>query len=308
MKGVILAAGKGTRLYPATLHIAKPLLPIANRPILAYALDRLKEIGVHEICLVVGENEGQLRGALGSGRQFGVSLTYVRQDAPHGLAHALDFAKDFCGKEPFAMYLGDAIHTHNLVRHAQRFLDSDCASLNVVMWVDDPRRFGVAVLNGERIERLVEKPQNPESNHAMAGLYFFRSQIWNVLPDLMPSARGEYEITDAIQMLIDRGETVIAGIYEGEWHDTGTLSSFLEAAQQFTKGGMLIDPSASVDGEVGPNVVIGAGATLACKRIEDATVLPGTRATCRGSIRHSLLGSSIRCDEDIENQILYPDC
>ncbi|HEY0866703.1 MAG TPA: sugar phosphate nucleotidyltransferase, partial [Fimbriimonas sp.] len=230
MKGVILAAGKGSRLYPVTHVVAKPLLPLANRPTLHYAFDRLKEMGVRDICLVVGENEEQMRSALGDGSDFGVRLSYVRQHEPHGLAHAVGFAREFVGEDPFVLYLGDAMYNQAFDGFARRFLESGCANLNIVQPVEDPSRFGVANVEGDRIVKLVEKPKNPESNLAMAGMYFFGPQLWEVLPDLKPSARGEYEITDAIQLLIDRGHEVLAGVYTGKWFDTGTLDSFLETS------------------------------------------------------------------------------
>ncbi|MEZ0327101.1 MAG: sugar phosphate nucleotidyltransferase, partial [Fimbriimonas sp.] len=262
MKGVILAAGKGSRLYPITHVIPKPLLPLANRPTLYYAFDRLKEMGVTDICIVVGDNEAQMREALGDGADQGVRLTFVKQEEPKGLAHAVGFAKDFVGSDSFVLYLGDAIYGEGFVEQARRFQDSGAANLNIVKPVEDPRRFGVANVVGERIVKLVEKPQNPESNLAMAGMYFFGSAIWSVIPELKPSARGEYEITDAIQMLIDRGETVLAGVYDGIWFDTGTLDSFLETSAFLTANGTLIGEGAEVNASVGDRVVIGEGATV----------------------------------------------
>jgi len=292
MKGVILAAGKGSRLFPVTHHIPKPLLPLANRPTMAYAFDRLIKMGVTDVCVIVGENEEQMRHGLGDGSGFGVRLSFARQDVPKGLAHALSCARDFCGDDSFVMYLGDAIYGESLLPYRQRFDESGCANLNLVKPVEDPSRFGVANVDGERIVKLVEKPPVPESNLAMAGLYFFGPQIWSVIPDLQPSARGEYEITDAIQMLIDRGELVLAGVYKGDWFDTGTLDSFLESSAYLAKGN-LIDPTAAVSGEVGEGVVIGADAVVECASIVDSVVLPGAIIRCDGQIRHALLGGKL---------------
>lgn len=303
MKGVILAAGKGSRLYPVTHHIPKPLLPMANRPTMAYAFDRLLEIGVTEICVIVGENEEVMRSYLGDGSGFGVKLSFARQTDPKGLAHALSFAQDFCGNDSFVMYLGDAIYSEGFAAMREKFESSGCANLNLVKPVPDPSRFGVANVEGDRIVKLVEKPPVPESNLAMAGLYFFGPQIWSVIPDLKPSGRGEYEITDAIQMLIDRGETVLAGVYEGDWFDTGTLDSFLQTSA-YLAGDNLIDPTAAVNGEVGSGVVIGADVVLECASIEDSVILPGARIRCKGPIRHSLLGGTIEA-ESAEGVILY---
>ncbi|MFN3963489.1 MAG: sugar phosphate nucleotidyltransferase, partial [Fimbriimonadaceae bacterium] len=262
MKGVILAAGKGSRLYPVTRVVAKPLLPLANRMTMAYAFDQLKACGITEIAIVVGENEPEMRATLGDGAAYGVHLSFVRQPEPLGLAHAVSFCKDFVDGDSFVLYLGDAIYGQSLAPIVQAFKDEPCANLNLVKEVEDPRRFGVANVVDGRIVKLVEKPQNPESNLAMAGMYVFGPQIWSVFADLKPSARGEYEITDAIQMLIDRGEVVRAGVYEGEWFDTGTLPSFLETSRFLAGPGPKIGEGAIVEAEVGEYVVIGDGATV----------------------------------------------
>lgn len=307
MKGVILAAGKGSRLYPVTRIIPKPILPIANRLTVEYAFDRLKEMGIHDICIVVGENEPLMRDALGDGSQFGVSLTYVKQEDPKGLAHAIGFAKEFVGDDSFVLYLGDAVYGEGFEKQARRFLDSGCANLNIVKAVEDPSRFGVANVDGDRIVKLVEKPKNPESNLAMAGMYFFSPKIWSVLPDLKPSARGEYEITDAIQALIDNGETVLAGVYTGVWFDTGTLDSYLETSQFLLKGGSIIDDSATVSGSVGSDVWVGAGAELECNSIEDSVVLPGAKVKVSGNIRHAILAGPVSFEGDLLSEIHHGD-
>lgn len=292
MKAVVLAAGKGTRLYPITRRIPKPILPIANRMTLEYAFDRLLELGIHEVCIVVGESETAIREALGDGSAFGLRLSYVRQVEPKGLAHALGFAREFCGDDSFVLYLGDAVYGGDFQAAAERFTTSGCANLNIVKPVEDPSRFGVANVEGERIVKLVEKPKEPESNLAMAGLYFFRPVIWDVLPDLPPSARGEYEITDAIQRLVDRRETVLASVYEDTWFDTGTLDSFLETSRYLISGGSLIAPDAKVDAEIGPNVVIGAGAEVTAERLEDIVVFPEARVRA-GQVRRALLAGTV---------------
>lgn len=305
MKGVILAAGKGSRLYPVTHVVAKPLLPLANRPTLHYIFDRLKEMGITDVAVVVGENEGQMREALGDGSQFGISLTYVNQPEAKGLAHAVGFAKEFVNREPFVLYLGDAMYDQGFADFARRFQDSGCANLNIVQPVPDPERFGVANVDGERIVRLVEKPKNPESNLAMAGLYFFGPEIWDVLPNLQPSARGEYEITDAIQTLIDEGKTVLAGVYTGKWFDTGTLDSFLATSAFLVKDGQLVE--GAVTGEIGAKVVVGEDATVECESIEDSVILPGAKVRVKGKIRHAILGGPVESDGDVENTILHGD-
>jgi glucose-1-phosphate thymidylyltransferase len=305
MKGVILAAGKGTRLYPATTHIPKPLLPIANRPTIHYAFDRLREIDVTEICVVVGENEEAMRRALGTGEDQSVRLTFVRQSEPKGLAHAISFAKDFVGGDESIVYLGDAIYSEPLSELRTQFSNASCANLNLVKEVDDPRRFGVANVEGGKIVKLVEKPAEPESNLAMAGVYFFRSPIWDVLPDLQPSARSEYEITDAIQLLIDRGETVLPGLYEGDWFDTGTLDSFLECTRYLIGGGVLVGASALVNCPLGASTCIGEGSLVECGGISDSTILPGSKVQVSGRIEHCILGGNINLQGDLKNCVAF---
>lgn len=305
MKGVILAAGKGSRLFPVTHVIPKPLLPLANRPTIHYAFDRLKEIGVSNICIVVGENEAVMREALGNGSDQGVELSYVRQTEPKGLAHAVGFAKEFVGDDPFVLYLGDAVYSQDFRDVADRFRSSGAANLNLVKHVEDPSRFGVANLDGDRIVKLVEKPKEPESNWAMAGLYFFGPQIWSVLPDLQPSGRGEYEITDAIQLLVDKGENVLAGKYDGQWFDTGTLDSFLETSRFLSGNGLLIAENTSVNGNLHDHVVVGDGAHVAAESLEDCVILPGANVIVVGPIRHAIVGGTVAEAGSIEEAILY---
>ncbi|MEZ5163380.1 MAG: sugar phosphate nucleotidyltransferase [Fimbriimonadaceae bacterium] len=278
---------------------------IANRPTLAYAFDQLKDCGIEEICVVVGANEDEMRMALKDGAEFGVKLSYVRQTEPLGLAHAMGFAKDFVGGDDFVLYLGDVIYDQPLKKFVDRFQESGCANLNLVKEVEDPRRFGVANVDGERIIKLVEKPQNPESNLAMAGMYVFGPAIWGVLDDLQPSARGEYEITDAIQLLVDRGEVVLAGVYVGNWFDTGTLDSFLETSRSLAGEKHLIADSAKVNGARHGVVVVGDGATVECDSIEDSVVLPGAKIRVAGSIKGCLLGGEITSLDSLADQIKY---
>lgn len=307
MKGLILAAGKGSRLYPITHIIPKPLLPMANRMTLSYSFEKLREVGVTEIGVVVGENENAMKAALGDGSQFGVQLTFIRQPEPKGLAHAVSFAKDFVNGDPFILYLGDAIYGDSFKYLKDRFEETGCANLNLVKPVNDPERFGVANVDGERIVKLVEKPKNPESNLAMAGLYFFGPQIWDYFPNLQPSARGEYEITDAIQQMIDDGLEVLAGVYNGTWFDTGTLDSYLETSQFLAGGENIIPSSAQVSGTVGKNVILGENVHLICDHIEDAVILENGKVEVKGSIKHSILAGPVSSEVSLENVILHGD-
>jgi glucose-1-phosphate thymidylyltransferase len=307
MKAVILAAGKGTRLYPVTKAIAKPLLPLANRTTLEYAFDQFHECGIHEVCIVVGENENEMKRALGDGSAFNLHLQYVRQPEAKGLAHAVGFAKDFVAGDSFMLYLGDAIYTDTLKPYVEQFKAGGIANLNVVKWVEDPRRFGVANIENGRIVKLVEKPQNPESNWAMAGVYLFGPELWEVLPDLKPSWRDEYEITDAIQLIVDRGYSVVPGEFPGEWFDTGTLDSFLETSHWITRGGSVIAPDARVDAEIVGHVVIGSGARIKAGRITDSVILPGSHIESDGPINRCILGGDLVLSGPSEGLIKYGD-
>lgn len=270
-----------------------------------YAFDKLKEMGIEEICVVVGDNEQVMREELGDGSAYGIRLSFVKQVEPKGLAHAVGFAKEFVGKDSFCLYLGDAMYSGSFNSFARRFQESGCANLNMVKPVEDPRRFGVAEVEGERITRLVEKPAEPKSNLAMCGMYFFGPQLWSVLEDLQPSARGEYEITDAIQMMIDRGETVLAGVHEGTWFDTGTLDSFLETSAWLVKGQNLIGAGAQVNAEIGANVVVGDGAVVDAVKLEDCVILPGAHVSTDGVVSHSILGGRVSDEADIVDSIQY---
>lgn len=307
MKGVILAAGKGSRLYPVTRHIPKPLLPIVNRITLAYAFDQLKAMSITDICVVVGENEAIMKSALGDGSEYGVNLTYVRQNDPKGLAHAVGFTKEFVGDDSFVLYLGDAVYDRSLASFAEQFRQSNCANLNLIKVVEDPKRFGVATLDGDRIVKLVEKPVQPESNFAMAGMYFFGPQIWSVLPDLKPSARGEYEITDAIQMLIERGHDVRAGIYDGEWFDTGTLDSFLSTSAFLSGHAVHVGVEAELNSPFGQHVIVGDHAVVETGLIEDCVILPNSNVRVYGGVRHCILGGDISIDGELENRVIWSD-
>lgn len=304
MKGVLLTAGKGTRLFPVTRVVAKPLLPIANRMTIQYAFDQFSGCGISDVCVVVGESEEQMRDALGDGSRFGIALTYVRQTTPQGLAHAVGFAREFAGSDDFMLYLGDAVYSESLAPFVAQFQEQEAANLNLVKAVDDPKRFGVATVEDGRIVKLVEKPSEPQSNLAMAGMYVFGPQIWPCIDRLEPSARGEYEITDAIQLLVESGARVIPGVYEGEWFDTGTLDSFLATSRFLTDGGVLVGDGAVVSAQLTEAVVIGSGAKVVANRIENSVILPDADVRVNGDIRGCLLGGKIDADQ-LENAIRY---
>lgn len=307
LKAVILAAGKGTRLYPITKCIPKPLLPIVNRMTLEYAFDQLKLLGIYEICLVVGDAEEYIHQVLKDGSQYGVQLTYVRQKEQLGLAHALKSAREFIEDSPFILYLGDAVYTGDFKKAFEKFIYSDSDQLSLIKWVEDPKRFGVVEISEDNIIGIEEKPENPKSNYVMAGLYFFRSKIWDILDILQPSKRGEYEITDAIKGLIDQGRKVKFEKHEGTWFDTGTLGSFIDTNEHLIDSKIVIDSSAQVKANLGKSVVIGENAVVECDFIERSVILPGSKVYVKGDIINSIINGKVKKEESIKNQIVNGD-
>ncbi|WP_117237978.1 glucose-1-phosphate thymidylyltransferase [Thermus sediminis] len=263
MKGLILAAGRGTRLRPLTHTRPKPVIRVAGRPIIHYAVENLLEAGVEEIGVVVSpETEGDLRLAL-----EGYPVGYVLQEEPQGLAHAVAVARDFLGGSPFVLYLGDNLFQKGIRPYLEAFQEGVSAVIALVR-VADPRQFGVAVLEGDRIVRLLEKPKEPPSDLAVAGVYVFSEEVWEALGDLKPSARGEYEITDAIQGLLDRGKKVVGVEVQGWWKDTGRPEDLLDANRL-----LLEELSPRVEGEVVESTLTGRVVVEKGARVAGSTVI-----------------------------------
>ena len=232
MKAVILCAGKGTRLFPVTLTMPKPLVPVANKPLLVYAIETLRNMGATEIGLVVNSVDSPIRDQLGDGTDsVGIPLTYIEQTNPRGLAHAVSLCEDFVGDEPFIVYLGDNIFQDPMKALYTRFEATGAAAALALTEVPNPSAFGIAELEGETIKRLVEKPKDPPSNLAIAGVYVFQPAIFDAIKNIKPSWRNEYEITDAIQYLLENDGKVIPYVVEGWWIDAGKPDSIVLANQ-----------------------------------------------------------------------------
>jgi glucose-1-phosphate thymidylyltransferase len=321
LKGLILSGGAGTRLRPITHTSAKQLVPVANKPVLFYGIEALVEAGVKEIGIIIAPETGdEIREAAGDGSRFGAEITYIVQDEPAGLAHAVLTAEEFIGGSPFVMYLGDNLLADGLRGLVASFRESEPDALILLTPVSDPSSYGVAELDGERVVRLVEKPKDPPSNLALVGVYLFGPPIFEAARSLEPSWRGEYEITEAIQKLIEDGLEVQSEVVGGWWKDTGQLADMLEANRLVleeiepriegevdessrVEGRVVVEAGASVSGSVvrGP-AVIGAGA-----RIEDAYVGPYTSigenvSIARSEIEHSIVlaGSLV---QDLETRL-----
>ncbi len=328
MKGLILSGGKGTRLRPLTYTAAKQLVPVANKPVLFFGIESLVAAGITEIGIIVGDTKDEIKAAVGDGSRFGAQVTYIEQDAPRGLAHAVMIAEEFMGQDPFVMYLGDNLIAGGIATLVEEFQRDRPTAMILLAEVDNPQQFGVAELeNGgdhatARIRRLVEKPPEPKSNLALVGVYLFDHNIFASVNRIEPSARGELEITDAIQDLIDHGFDVHPHKVRGWWKDTGKLDDMLEANRIMLDtvelrgvGTAQADPASVIEGRVelgegvevidskirGP-VIIGAGA-----RIENAFIGPYTAigdgctlAHCEVENSIVLAGSEIR---DIDMRI-----
>lgn len=229
MKGLILSGGKGTRLYPLTYTGAKQLVPLANKPVLFYAIENLVEAGITDLGIVVGDTKDQIMAAVGDGSKFGAQVTYIEQPVALGIAHGVKIAQDFIQKERFVLFLGDNFLRDGIVPLVRNFENEAPACQIHLYKVPNPQDFGVAELKDGRVVRLVEKPQAPQSDLAVIGIYIFDHHVFEAVDKIQPSARGELEITSTIQYLIDRGLKVSPQIITGAWIDTGKPGDILEA-------------------------------------------------------------------------------
>ena len=274
LKGLVLAGGKGLRLRPFTYTGAKQLVPIANKPILFYAIEQLVSAGVTELCIVVGETKDQIVDAVGDGSRFGASVTYLEQPVPKGIAHAVQIAQDFLGDDPFVLFLGDNFINDGIQPYVDRFLSERPNSLVLLCPVADPRSVGVAEMDGERLVRVIEKPEVPPSDLAVIGIYFFDSHIFDALRNITPSARGELEITDTIQRLIDDGRDVRAEIIHGRWIDTGKHDDLLAANHLILEG---LAPAllghSDEQSRIQGSVTLQAGAEIVNSRIDGPAII-----------------------------------
>jgi glucose-1-phosphate thymidylyltransferase len=306
MKGLVLAGGAGTRLRPITHTSAKQLVPVANKPILFYGLEAMAAAGIDQIGIIVGDTRAEVAAAVGDGSRFGVEVTYIPQDAPLGLAHCVLIAGSFLADDDFVMYLGDNLLEQDLTAFVDEFLkarandDARPVAQILLKQVPDPHRFGIAELAADgRVVRLVEKPDDPPSDLALVGVYLFDRTINDAVRAIAPSARGELEITDAIQWLIDQGLRVRMELLTGWWIDTGKLTPLLEANRLLLeKLEPAIDGTVDAESTVDGRVVVAAGAEIVGSTIRGPVAIgPGSR------IVHSFIGpfSAIGADCEVVN-------
>ncbi len=329
LKGLILSGGKGTRLRPITHTSAKQLVPVANKPVLFYGIESLAAAGIEEIGIIIAPETGdEIREAAGDGSQFGVTITYIEQDAPSGLAHAVLTAEPFLGDSPFVMYLGDNLLRDGIIDLVDQFRREEPDALILLTPVPDPESYGVAELDGEKVARLVEKPKEPKSDLALVGVYMFTPAIHKAAKEIEPSWRNELEITDAIQRLIDSGLRVDPHVVRGWWKDTGQVQDMLDANRLIlddlgeridgelidsrTEGRVVIEEGAKlerstvrgpavigkgshlVDAYIGPYTAIGENVQIEDAEIEYSIVLSGSSVKeLDGRIEASLIGRNV---------------
>jgi glucose-1-phosphate thymidylyltransferase len=295
MRGLILSGGKGTRLRPLTHTSAKQLVPVANKPVLFYGIEAMAAAGIEEVGIIIAPETGaEIRDAAGDGSAFGIRIVYIEQDAPLGLAHALLTAEPFLGDSPFVMYLGDNLLRDGIVDLVETFRTEEPDALILLTPVPDPESYGVAELNNGRVARLVEKPKQPQTDLALVGVYMFTPSIFEAARSIEPSWRNELEITDAIQVLVDRGMRVDPHIVHGWWKDTGQVQDMLEANQL-----ILDDLSERVAGELVDSRVEGRVVIEEGARLERATVR-GPAIVGRGSrITDAYIGPYTAIGDDV---------
>ena len=299
MKGLVLSGGEGTRLRPITHTSAKQLIPVANKPVLFYGLEAIREAGISEVGIIVGDTWQEIQKEAGDGSRWGLKITYIRQEAPLGLAHAVLTAEEFIGKDPFVMYLGDNIIKDGIRDLVSEFRRRRPNAQILLAHVPNPSQFGVAELEEGKVVRLEEKPKKPKSDLALVGVYMFDANIFEAAKAIKPSWRNELEITDAIQWLIDHGREVVPHIVTGWWKDTGKLEDMLEANR------LILDTiEERVEGDVDDastiqfRVVIEKGAEIRNSVIRGPAIIGA-----RTSIRNAYVGpfTSIHSNCRVEN-------
>jgi len=329
MKGVLLSGGTGSRLRPITHTGPKQLVPVANKPVLEYAIEDFKQAGITEIGIILGhKGRDEIQELLGDGSEYGVEITYIVQGNPLGLAHAAGCARDFVGDDDFVMYLGDNILKSGITDLVESFEAGNYGAGIALQEVDNPQAFGIAdVDDAGNVTELIEKPDEPPTNLALIGMYVFSPAVFDAIDDLEPSWRGELEITDAIQSLLDTGHEIDSHVVEGWWKDTGKPEDILEANRLVLEDRALeiqgtVESDATVEGRVeldktstikdeavvrgpvsiaedtvieagsyvGPYTSIGPNSTLEGVHVENSVIIGDSEITTSGKIVDSLLG------------------
>jgi len=342
MKGLILSGGKGTRMRPLTYTSAKQLIPVANKPVLAYGIEAIVAAGIPDIAIILSPETGaEIRDCIGDGSRYSANITYIEQDAPRGLAHAVLTAEPFLGDSPFVMYLGDNLLQHGITPLVEEYRNLECNSEILLTKVPNPSQFGVAELEDGRVLRLTEKPAQPKSDLALVGVYMFDKHIFEAAKAIKPSKRGELEITDAIQWLLDNGYSVHPHIVKGWWKDTGKIEDMLEAnrtvldtfehdvrgtveGESRIEGKVVVEEGAVISDSVvrgpaiigkdarvthayvGPYTSIGKGCRIEYCELENSIVLEAsTIGHVDGRIEASLIGKNVKIGRTHRKPVAY---
>ncbi|MCX5749150.1 MAG: glucose-1-phosphate thymidylyltransferase [Candidatus Saganbacteria bacterium] len=312
MKALILSGGAGTRLRPLTHTNAKQLIPIANKPIIFYGIEAIARAGIKNLAIIVGDTAEDVMREVGDGSRWGIRITYIRQEAPLGLAHAVKISRDFMKDDPFIMYLGDNILKEDLNEFVNKFNNNKPNSLILLTKVPNPEHFGVAEIDKDgNVLKLVEKPKQPKSDLALVGVYLFDKNIFKAVNSIRPSARGELEITDAIQWLMDNGFKVEHHRVTGWWKDTGKPSDIIEANRLIlemaeSKISGSIDEKTKVNGVI----ILGAGASITGSRINGPVVIGENVRIINSSIgpNVSIASNTVVENSSVENSIILEEC
>ena len=345
MKGIILHGGHGTRLRPLTHTGPKQLLPIANKPMSQYCIESIREAGITDIAIIIGGlGSNKVREYYENGENFGVNLTYIEQDYPRGIAHAVNLCKDFVGDEKFVVFLGDNIIQKSISDFVKNFERSNYDASILLCEVDNPSRFGIADVKNGKILKIMEKPQKPPTNLAVAGIYFLTPKIFDVINRLKPSGRNELEITDALQGLLEENHNISYNMITDYWKDTGTPEDILNANMQVLKKmkpylygkkedgvsvegslmlgeGSLIKTGSRIKGPViigknciiesnttiGPNTSIGDHSILSGCKVENSIIMSNCKIECNAKIRHSIIStdSHISQNKKTDNEHVF---
>ena len=332
MKGIILHGGHGTRLRPLTHTGPKQLLPIANKPMSQYCIESISEAGITDIAIIIGGlGANKVSEYYNNGENFGVNITYIEQDYPKGIAHAVSLCKDFVGDEKFVVFLGDNIIQKSISQFATNFERSNYDALILLCEVDNPSRFGIADVKDGKIIKIMEKPKNPPTNLAVTGIYFLTPKIFDIISKQKPSARNELEITDALEMLLKENDNISYDMITDYWKDTGTPEDILHANMQVLtkikpyfygkkddgvsiegslmlgegsliktgsriKGPIIIGKNCLIESNttIGPNTSIGNSCSLVDCDLENCIVMPNCVITGKIKIRNSIIASNSR--------------
>jgi glucose-1-phosphate thymidylyltransferase len=330
MKGIILHGGSGTRLRPFTYTDVKQLLPIAGKPISEYALKNLIDVGIKDINIVIGSVGGdEVKKYYGNGKNWGVNISYTYQEKPLGIAHAISLTKEFVDGEEFIVFLGDNYLNDGISTLYDSYISEDMDGMLALVKVRNPSQFGIAEVKDEKIVKLVEKPKEPNSDLAIAGVYFLKPEIFSVISKLKPSNRGEYEITEAYQYMIDNGKRIGYSIVKGWFKDTGTVDDFLECnrlvldkisnytetAKKNISGRASINRTAVINDDstilgpsyvgpdsvldncyIGPYTSIGSNCRIHNADIEDSIIMNNVSLDLKSSaiIRNSIIGPNVK--------------